>query len=61
MEFKKKKKYNRPELEAYQIDNEISLVLMTGETDPPDPPRRGAAQQQPNSFEENPFEENNLK
>ena len=61
MELKSKKKYYSPELEVYQIDKEISLVLMTGETDPPDPPRGGAAQQSPSSFEDNPFDESNLK
>ncbi|MCU4175024.1 hypothetical protein [Carboxylicivirga sp. N1Y90] len=51
-----KRQYISPKLEVHQIDNEISLILMTSETDPPDPPRRGAAQEE-NPFESNPFEE----
>ncbi len=51
--MQKKKSYISPELTEHKIDNEISLIMMTDETTPPDKPR-GAAMN-PNSFEENPF------
>lgn len=56
-----KRKYCSPNLEEYHVDNDISLILMTGETQPPDPPRGTATQQSSSSLQDNPFEENNLK
>jgi hypothetical protein len=61
----KKKKYTPPLLSQFQIDNEISMVMMTygDEGDPPPPPGPGASQYQKesptkqNSFEDNPFGE----
>jgi len=57
MKRRDKKKYTQPLIEVHKLDTEISLVMMTSETEiPDDPPRGAAAQQQPNPFENNPFE-----
>lgn len=59
-----RKIYTKPELYTTLIDSEISLVMTTGEGDPPDKPGPSAAQQggesgptQQNNFNENPFGE----
>ncbi|WP_430814701.1 hypothetical protein [Carboxylicivirga sp. RSCT41] len=55
-----KRDYIKPNIKCYTIDQDISLVMMSyGDEDNPPPPP-GAAQQS-NSFEENPFDENNLE
>ncbi len=58
----KKKPYTKPELCTIFIDNEISLVMATSETEPPGGPGpTGAAQSQETSptqksnFNDNPF------
>ncbi|MCG8579250.1 MAG: hypothetical protein MI866_05010 [Bacteroidales bacterium] len=62
--MKNKKVYKAPRIQEYEIDGDISLVMMTY-TDPDNPPGGGdtppGAAQQSNSFEENPFDENNLQ
>lgn len=62
MDSKKKRAYLKPVLEAHDIDKSISIV-MASEGGPPDPGLPGAAAPtvQANSFESNPFDENNLK
>ncbi len=61
----RKKAYTKPRIEINEIDNEISLVMMTDEYTPPDKPGPPSASQvapesessptQLNSFEDNPF------
>lgn len=61
MSLKFKKTYVQPYIDNVIIDREISLIMMTGYEDPPDPPVRGAAQQssefEKNTFNDSPFEE----
>nr|WP_321408850.1 hypothetical protein [uncultured Carboxylicivirga sp.] len=57
-----KKKYRKPIIECFNIDNEISLILMSyeGDTPPPPPPTGGGAAASSfneNNFETTPFEE----
>jgi len=59
-----KKKYSKPVVTTHNIDNEISLVMMTyvDPDDPPPPPSSAAPTDQPtptqrNNFNENPFGE----
>ncbi|SMO76412.1 hypothetical protein SAMN06265379_10711 [Saccharicrinis carchari] len=60
----KKKLYTKPELSVTIIDNDISLVMMTDENNPPDKPvlpaagqNREASPSQKSNFNENPFGE----
>lgn len=59
-----KRRYTKPQIETYRIDQAICLV-MASEGGPPDPPfgaapappnQPASKQQQPNPFENNPFE-----
>lgn len=51
-----KQKYSRPQIERVQLDNEISLVLMSGEGDPGEP---GAINSTvPEYFNRNPYNRN---
>lgn len=59
-----KKQYNKPELEIVNVDREISLIMMTSETDPGGGDPRSAPSNtekssptETNSFKENPFNE----
>jgi len=57
----KKKKYTAPDFCEYQLDKDISLVLMSStEEDPKDPPGPMAAPSS-GTFQENPFDESKLK
>lgn len=62
-----KRRYYKPAIETHLIDKDISLIMMSyGDEDNPPPDPFGAApappnqpaskQQQPNPFENNPFE-----
>ncbi|MCU4165823.1 hypothetical protein [Carboxylicivirga caseinilyticus] len=62
MKRKSKRTYCKPEMVTFEIDNEISLVMMTDNNTAPGGPGRGQAAQtdqqlEQNSFESNPFEE----
>lgn len=49
-----KKTYNKPRIEQIELDNEISLVLMSGDSDPGDPGTSLA----PEYFNSDPFKPN---
>ncbi len=49
-----KKTYKTPQIEHIELDNEISLVLMSGDSDPGDP----SASLAPDYFNNNPFKNN---
>jgi hypothetical protein len=56
-----KRKYTCPNITTVKVDREISLIMMTSETDPPIPPVRGAPQQtskfEQTNLQDNPFAE----
>lgn len=54
-EITKKLTYNSPLIEKILLDNEISLVLMSGDSDPGEP---GAALIIPEYFNNDPFKSN---
>ncbi len=60
----RKKKYNKPEVDEFMMDGEISLVLMTW-VDPNNPPDNGTpggtATTSASTFEENPFDSTTIE
>ena len=52
--IKTKQTYITPQIDRIQLDNEISLVLMSGDTNPGDP---GAYLRTPDYFNNDPFKD----
>ncbi|TRX65689.1 hypothetical protein [Carboxylicivirga sp. M1479] len=60
--MKIRRRYIRPSIEKYVVDQDVSLVLMSStEEKPGEMPGPTTIQQQTDTFEANPFDETNIK